>query len=152
MEKKVQGARNIMMLCLLPEGLQEMLEHESLLGVLSRTLKDEHKKSPDLTIYLLGTFLAISNFRQFHPVLVENQIGDSTLKIVDYQLKRAAVLQDDIKKKLAALQDLLKSKGIVSGKKELELDIKKTQNAIKKQDKLLCCILENFTCRLNSMF
>ena len=147
-EKKVDGAKNIMMLCLLPEGLEEMLTHESLLGVLTRTLRDEYKKSPDLTVFLLGTFLAISNYRQFHEILVENQIGDATMKIVDYQLKRGSVLQDELRKKMDTLAMMATEKGVVSGRKELELEIKKYQNQIKKQDKLLCCMI----CFYNKMY
>ncbi len=73
---------------------------ESLLGVLTRTLRDEHKKNLDLTIYLLGTFVAISNYQQFHDLLLDNQIGDTTMKIVDYQVKRGALIQDEMRKKI----------------------------------------------------
>ena len=67
--------------------------------MLTRTLRDEFKKNIDLTIYLLGTFLAISNYQQFHELRIENQIGDATMKIVDYQIKRGGVLLDELRKK-----------------------------------------------------
>ena len=73
---------------------------ESLLGVLTRTLRDEYKKSIDLTIYILGTMLALSNFREFHELLLENQIGDATMKVVDYQVKRGTVIAGELKGKL----------------------------------------------------
>ena len=138
-EKRIIGARNIMMLCLIPGGLEMMFEHESLMGVLTRTLKDEYKKNIDLIIYLLGTFLAISNYCQFHGILLENQIGDATMKIVDFQIKRGDVLQAELRKRLDSLTAMNAGKGD-AGKKELEQEIKKYQHFIKKQDKLFSCI------------
>lgn len=36
--------------------MEIMLEHETLFGTVSRTLRDEHKKSLELTLYLLNIF------------------------------------------------------------------------------------------------
>lgn len=135
-EKRIVGARNIMMLCLIPRGLELMFEHESLMGVLTRTLKDEYKKNIDLTIYLLGTFLAISNYYQFIEILLENQVGDATMKIVDFQIKRGNVLLAELRKRLDSLAAMGEEK---ERRKELEQEIRKYQNLIKKQDKLFCC-------------
>ncbi len=44
--------------------------------------------------------LALSNFREFHGLLLDNQIGDATMKIVDYQIKRGAMITDELKGKL----------------------------------------------------
>ena len=37
-------------------NMEEMLEHENLFGTVSRTLRDDFKKSIDLTLYLLNVF------------------------------------------------------------------------------------------------
>ena len=140
-DQRIIGARNIMMLCLLPEGLEAMFNHESLMGVLSRTLKEEHKKNIELTTYLLGTFFAISNYSQFHEILLENQIGDTTMKVIDFQIKRGAVLETEVTKRLETLNAINSGKAKPTGKKELEVEIKKYQNIIKKQDKLFCCMI-----------
>jgi hypothetical protein len=47
-----------------------MLEHETLFGTVSRTLRDDFKKSLELTLYLLNIFQAYSNFTQFHEFLL----------------------------------------------------------------------------------
>ncbi len=117
------------------------------MGVLTRTLRDEYKKGIDLTIYLLGTFLALSNFQQFHQLLIDNQIGDATLKIIDFQIKRGDVIAKELKAKLETRKSVYAmavgkledpKAGLAMGKKEVELEIKKYQSLIKKQDKLFC--------------
>jgi sRNA-binding regulator protein Hfq len=50
--------------------MEMMLEHETLFGTLSRTLRDDYKKSIELTLYLLNIFQAYSNFTQFHEFLI----------------------------------------------------------------------------------
>ena len=47
-----------------------MLGHETLLGTVSRTLRDDFKKSMELTLYLLNIFQAYSNFSEFHEFLI----------------------------------------------------------------------------------
>ena len=50
--------------------MEIMLEHETLFGTVSRTLRDDYKKSIELTLYLLNIFQAYSNFTQFHEFLI----------------------------------------------------------------------------------
>lgn len=56
----------------------------------------------ELTIYLLGTFYALSNYSQFHEILVENQIGDATMKILEYQIKRGELFAKELRQKIEA--------------------------------------------------
>ena len=69
-------------------------------------MRDEHKKNTDLTIFLLGTFLAVSNYQQFHELLVENQIGDATMKIIDFQIKRGDVIKEEMRRKIDTRNDM----------------------------------------------
>ena len=68
-DKKTEGAMSLLYLCFNHENMEAMLEHETLFGTVSRTLRDEYKKSIDLTLYLLNIFQAYSNFTQFHEYL-----------------------------------------------------------------------------------
>ena len=61
-EQKSKGAQSILFLCLSNENMEIMLEHETLLGTVSRTLRDYYKKSIEMTLYLLNIFQAYSNF------------------------------------------------------------------------------------------
>lgn len=69
-DKKSQGAQSILYLCLSNENMEIMLEHETLFGTVSRTLRDDYKKSIELSLYLLNIFQAYSNFTQFHEFLI----------------------------------------------------------------------------------
>lgn len=70
MERKVEGAMSLLYLCFSNENMEYMLEHETLFGTISRTLRDDYKKSLELTLYLLNIFQAYSNFTQFHEFLL----------------------------------------------------------------------------------
>ena len=45
-------------------------ELDSLMGTLSRTLQDEHKKSLEMSIAILSTFYYLSNYEEFHDLLM----------------------------------------------------------------------------------
>ena len=68
-EDKIYSSRNILFLLNEAESIEVILNHESLLGILSRTLRDEYKKSTDLSLYLAGIFYVISNFSTLHLAL-----------------------------------------------------------------------------------
>ena len=68
-EDKIHSARNLLYLLNEAESIEVMLNHESLVGILARTLRDEYKKSTDLSLYLAGIFYVISNFSSLHAAL-----------------------------------------------------------------------------------
>ena len=103
-EKKVEGAMSLLYLCFSHENMEYMLEHETLFGTISRTLRDDFKKSLELTLYLLNIFQAYSNFTQFHEFLLSNQIGDTTMRIIEHEIKRYVVRVREFKQKSADLQ------------------------------------------------
>ena len=63
------------------------------------------------------------------------------MKVIDFQIKRGAVLKNEVTKRRETLNAMNSGKGQPKGKKELEVEIKKYQNIIKKQDKLFCCMI-----------
>lgn len=70
-EDKIHSARNILYLLNEAESIEVILNHESLLGILARTLRDEYKKSTDLSLYLAGIFYVISDFSTLHGALLQ---------------------------------------------------------------------------------
>ena len=84
-EKKIEGAVSLLFLCFSNENMEYMLEHETLFGTVSRTLRDDFKKSLELTLYLLNIFQAYSNFTQFHEFLLTVTIKTSVN--IDYRIK-----------------------------------------------------------------
>lgn len=117
--------------------MEIMLEHETLFGTVSRTLRDDYKKSVELTLYLLNIFQAYSNFTQFHEFLITNQIGDTTIKIIEYEIKRYIVRVKEFKNKSEHAKNQMGSENYEAVSEELKKDEKKLGNIIKKQEKVL---------------
>ncbi len=44
---------------------------------LARIMREEMKKSIDLCINIVSVFFSISNFSQFHQLIMDNQVGDT---------------------------------------------------------------------------
>ena len=136
-EHKVQGAMSLLYLCFSNENMEYMLEHETLFGTISRTLRDDYKKSLELTLYLLNIFQAYSNFTQFHEFLLTNQIGDTTMRIIEHEIKRYVVRVKEFKQKMEDLQAAhghpqYEEMALIVRKEEKKLAV-----MIKKQEKVL---------------
>ena len=87
-DEKIQVARQLLYLMHEAESLEVMISHESLVGILARTLRDEYKKNAELSVYLSAFFFVISTYSQLHPILIQNQIGDTTMKIIELNIDR----------------------------------------------------------------
>lgn len=61
-DHKIEATRKILLLTLDMKNIEILLNHDSLMGTLSRILKEEYKKSTELTIYLLCIFFVYSNY------------------------------------------------------------------------------------------
>ena len=69
-DSKIEGSKCVLFLCFSNENMEFMLDHETLIGTISRTLRDDFKKSLELTLYLLNVFQAYSNYTHFHVFLL----------------------------------------------------------------------------------
>ena len=103
-EVKTEGAMSLLFLCFSHENMEGMLDHETLFATVSRTLRDDYKKSIDLTLYLLNIFQAYSNFTQFHEILSTNQIGDTTMRIIEHEIKRYILRVKEFKAKMEQME------------------------------------------------
>ena len=70
-EDQVLVAKQILYLLHEPEYLEAIVSHETLLGILARTLRDEYRKNLELSIYLSGIFCVFSNYTDIHPALLQ---------------------------------------------------------------------------------
>ncbi len=114
-------------------NLEELLEHESLLQVLSRTVAEHGSKSLELALHALCVFYVISNYRQFVKFLTDNQVGKTVLELINHQVQRF---------------DLLYSEYLETWRKNDETEkltaknqLKKLNVLIWKQDKLFFIVL-----------
>jgi len=120
---KVQATLYLLALCRDPRHLEELAQHEQLIGVMSRLLREEGRKSMELSLNIVWCFYHFSYYRDFHPVILNNQVGDMILKLILLEIKRYNQRQDDI----AKLSDKVKVK-------EAE---EKLRRQCKKQERLL---------------
>lgn len=77
------------------EHLEELITHDSLLGALSRVLKEDGKRSVDLCTNIISVFFSLSNFSQFHPSISEHGMGAKAIEIVDLEVKRAELREKE---------------------------------------------------------
>jgi hypothetical protein len=141
MELKVHGAKCILSLCTQPGCLEFLADNETLLGVLSRELRENSKKSYDLSTAIACCFLCFSHFSQFHALLMQHQCGDVTMRVLEYESKRYRVRLEEITKKVQKLEELGPS-ATGEDRKQVDKDQKKHRIQLNKQDKLMqVCML-----------
>lgn len=61
---------------------------EALLSALSRVLREEWKRSIELSTNIVYTFFCFSTYLEFHPVIIQYKIGSLCMDVIDYELKR----------------------------------------------------------------
>ena len=128
-EEKIKGARFLLYLVQTPENINIICEeHEKLLDVISRTLRDEHKKILELSIYLIYFFYAFSQYQVFHPFLLHRSVGEICMGIIDYNL-----LKYDYRKE--ELIHMSTSNKLTN--KDYQINLEKFLFLVRKQDRLL---------------
>ena len=85
---KARAANCIASLFRQAQHLEPLLSHATLLPTLARVLRDDGKRSVDLCMGIQSVWLVLSNFSQFHQLLIENQVGVLTMEILDLEIKR----------------------------------------------------------------
>merc|ERR1711968_378969 len=77
------------------------------MGALSRVLKEDYKKSMDLTTNLMYIFFSFSNFTQMHGALTNYRVGAETMRVIDLEVRRHALRMKEIQTmgRIAALQE-----------------------------------------------
>lgn len=107
MKVKVKGTAMILDLAKDAGNLEALIQNESLMGALSRVLKEDYKKSMDLTTNLMYIFFSFSNFTQMHGALTNYRVGAETMRVLDLEVRRHALRMKEIQTmgRIAALQD-----------------------------------------------
>ncbi|KAK6308719.1 hypothetical protein J4Q44_G00201820 [Coregonus suidteri] len=134
--EKVRGATLILHLARNPDNLEELLQNETALGALARVLREDWKQSINLATTIIYVFFCFSSFSQFHGQVTHYKIGALCMNIIEHELKRYDLWQDELQKKAAAyiLQQKSKNQNV---KKEHEKSFKKYQGLLIKQEQLL---------------
>ena len=96
---KVRGSGLILQLARNPDNLEELAQNETLLGALSRVLREEWRISIDLSTNIIYVFFCFSTFSQFHPIIARYKVGSLVMDIVEYEIHRYKQFLEEAKKK-----------------------------------------------------
>uniref|UniRef100_A0A8C9ZK26 Kinesin-associated protein 3a n=1 Tax=Sander lucioperca TaxID=283035 RepID=A0A8C9ZK26_SANLU len=135
-QEKIRGATLILQLARNPDNLEELIQNETALGALARVLREDWKQSVDLATTIIYVFFCFSSFSQFHGLVTHFKIGALCMNIIEHELKRYDLWQDELQKKK-------KNQNL---KKEHEKSFRKYQSLLAKQEQLLrvcLCLLLN---------
>ncbi|KAA0708481.1 Kinesin-associated protein 3 [Triplophysa tibetana] len=130
--EKIRGATLILHLARNPDNLEELLQNEIALGALARVLREDWKQSVDLATTIIYIFFCFSSFSQFHGLITHYKIGALCMNLIEHELKRYDLWQDELQKKKVA--DIL---SVCNLKKDYEKALKKYHGLLAKQEQLL---------------
>ncbi|XP_063796365.1 kinesin-associated protein 3 isoform X3 [Pseudophryne corroboree] len=131
---KVRGSALILQLARNPDNLEELLLNETALGALARVLREDWKQSVELATNIIYIFFCFSSFSQFHGLITHYKIGALCMNIIDHELKRHELWQEELAKKKKAVDDEPETPLL---KKDYEKTYKKYQGLLIKQEQLL---------------
>ena len=84
------------------------------MNALTRVLRENGRKSFELTIHILSTLYQISKFPTYHKILTNIKAGDLCLKIVEFEVARLQKLsQEDSEFQKKSLQDVIYNQDII---------------------------------------
>lgn len=73
-----------------------------MVGALARVLREDWKKSTELATNIVYIFFCFSSFTQFHGVIVHFKIGALCMNIVEHELKKYDMWNEELQKKKKA--------------------------------------------------
>uniref|UniRef100_A0A8D3EEU7 Kinesin-associated protein 3a n=1 Tax=Scophthalmus maximus TaxID=52904 RepID=A0A8D3EEU7_SCOMX len=133
-QEKIRGATLLFRLARNPDNLEELIQNETALGALARVLREDWKRSVDLAMTIIHVFFCFSSFSLFRDLVTHFKIGALCMNIMEHELKRYDLWQEELQKKKKNLR------------KEHEKSWRKYQSLRTKQEQLLrvsLCLLLN---------
>ena len=89
-KQRQEGASLILALARHADTLPALLDHGTLLGALSRVLREDYKKSGELAGTIVQVFYCISRLSDQQGVVADQRVGDVTIRIIELETKRHA--------------------------------------------------------------
>jgi Kinesin-associated protein (KAP) len=71
------------------------IDIESLMSALARVLREDGRMSMELATNIVRLFSLLSNFNEFHNIIMANRLGDLCFMIIDHELKKSALMSSD---------------------------------------------------------
>lgn len=72
---------------------------ETVLGALSRVLREDWKKSTELTTNIVYVFFCFSSFSQFHSIIIHYKVGAMCMQIMESEIARYTSWTEELEKK-----------------------------------------------------
>ncbi|XP_028977499.2 kinesin-associated protein 3a isoform X3 [Esox lucius] len=132
--EKVKGATLILHLARNSGNLKDLMQNKTALGALARVLREDWKQSVDLTTTIISVFFCFSSFSQFHMLVTHYKVGALCMNIIEHELMKYDLWQDELQKKKQACDDDPENQ---NAKKEHEKALRKYQGLLTKQEQLL---------------
>ncbi|KAI7809138.1 kinesin-associated protein 3 [Triplophysa rosa] len=133
--EKIRGSTLILQLARNPDNLEELLHNETAFGALARVLREDWKQSVELASTIVYIFFCFSSFSQFHTLITHYKIGALCMTIIEHELRKYDLWQDEFEKKDKAY--ILPDPDNQTLRKEHEKTLKKYQGLLLKQEQLL---------------
>ncbi|XP_015520447.1 kinesin-associated protein 3 isoform X2 [Neodiprion pinetum] len=96
---KIRGSSLILQLARVPDNLLELTKNESLLSALARVLREDWRRSIELSTNIVYIFFCFSTYSQFHSIVLEYRIGSLCMDIIDFELGRYDQWKEDMEKR-----------------------------------------------------
>ncbi|XP_043259732.1 kinesin-associated protein 3 isoform X2 [Colletes gigas] len=96
---KIRGSSLILQLARVPDNLHELTKNESLLSALARVLREDWRRSIELSTNIVYIFFCFSTYSQFHNIVLEYRIGSLCMDIIDFELRRYDQWKEDMEKR-----------------------------------------------------
>lgn len=122
--KKVTAARMILYISLDQSKMVDLAK-EILFNIVSRSLKEDHKRNMEFTIHMLCFFYGYSCYETFHEILSSYGIGEACIGIVNFQYSKYTIRKESLVKKSQ------------ENHPDLQKELEKFLFMIRKQDRIL---------------
>ncbi|XP_032289317.1 kinesin-associated protein 3 isoform X2 [Drosophila virilis] len=96
LSERVRGSAMILQMARNPDNLEELEKSEACLSALSRVLREDWRKSLDLSTNIIYIFFCFSTYTKFHPLIVQYKIGSLCMDIIDFELRRYETMRNEL--------------------------------------------------------
>ena len=97
----VEGAMHILSLCMEPYNIADLVhdENRQLLAALSRELREQNKRSHDLSLAIASCMLCFSFYRDLHDIIKTYQCGDAMFRTIENDQRKYLTRKQDLQQK-----------------------------------------------------
>ncbi|XP_030246509.1 kinesin-associated protein 3-like isoform X2 [Drosophila navojoa] len=96
LSEKVRGSGMILQMARNPDNLEELEKNEACLSALARVLREDWRKSLDLSTNIIYIFFCFSTYTKFHPLIVQYKIGSLCMDVIDFELRRYETMRNEL--------------------------------------------------------